>query len=239
MQPGGPQQLQGRVLRVLQSKSETGAFYDKISGVYDLLAEHSEGAVRQTGIEWLALRSGERVLEVGFGTGHSLVQLAQAVSPNGKVFGLDLSKGMRAQAQARLEKERLIDRVELSCGDATHLPYPDGSMDVVFMSFTLELFDTPEIPLVLGECKRVLRAGGRIGVVAITKEGEEGFAVEAYEWTHQHFPNLLDCRPIFVRRSLEDAGFAIRNATITKMWVPVEIVIAERVQGGSSDESSD
>ena len=160
---------------MLQSKDETRAFYDKISGVYDLLAEHSEGPVRQTGLDKLALMPGEHVLEIGYGTGHCLVQLAEAVGPEGKVFGIDLSEGMRARAQERLEKENLIDRVELSCGDATHLPYPDGSMDAVFMSFTLELFDTPEIPQVLAECKRVLRAGGRIGVVAITKEGKEGF----------------------------------------------------------------
>jgi len=66
-------------------------------------------------------------------------------------------------------------------------------------------------------------------VVAITKERNEGFAVAAYEWTHQHFPNLLDCRPIFVRRALEDAGFSIRSATITNMWVPVEVVVATKV----------
>jgi demethylmenaquinone methyltransferase/2-methoxy-6-polyprenyl-1,4-benzoquinol methylase len=53
--------------------------------------------------------------------------------------------------------------------------------------------------------------------------------VEAYEWTHQHFPNLLDCRPIFVRRALEDAGFSIRNATIANMWVPVEVVVGAKV----------
>jgi len=228
MQSNQPQPHPSGVLRVLQSKDETRAFYNKISGVYDLLAERSEGPVRQAGLEKLALASGERVLEIGYGTGHCLVQLATAVGPEGRVFGMDLSEGMRARARERLEKEHLTGRTELSCGDATHLPYDDGSLDAVFMSFTLELFDTPEIPQVLAECRRVLRAGGRIGVVAITKEGREGFAVEAYEWTHEHFPNLLDCRPIFVRRALEAAGFSIRDATITKMWVPVEIVVAEK-----------
>ena len=229
MLPNKRQQPQASVLRVLQTKDETRAFYDKISGVYDLLAEHSEGPVRQIGLDQLALAPGERVLEIGYGTGHCLVQIAGAVGPEGKVFGIDLSEGMRAQARERVEKEHLIDRVELSCGDATHLPYPDGSMDAVFMSFTLELFDTPEISQVLASCARVLRPGGRIGVVAITKEGKEGFAVEAYEWTHQHFPNLLDCRPIFVRRALEDAGFSIGNATIANMWGPVEIVVGANV----------
>lgn len=224
-----PQQHQGVVLRVLQSKDETRAFYDKISGVYDLLAEQSEGPVRKAGLDKLAVAQGERVLEIGYGTGHCLVQLAEAVGPEGKVFGIDLSEGMRKRARERLEKEHVLDRVELSCGDATHLAYADVSMDAVFMSFTLELFDSPEIPKLLAECKRVLRIGGRIGVVAITKEGKQGFAVEAYEWTHQHFPNLLDCRPIFVRRELEYAGFMIRDATITKMWVPVEIVVAKKI----------
>jgi ubiquinone/menaquinone biosynthesis C-methylase UbiE len=229
MQSNQPQQDSRDMLRVLQSKDETRAFYDKISAVYDLLSERSEGPVRQAGLDELALIPGERVLEIGYGTGHCLVQLAKAVGPEGKVLGIDLSEGMRTQAKDRLEKEHLAGRVELLCGDATHLPYPGGSLDAVFMSFTLELFDTPEIPLVLAECERVLRAAGRIGVVAITKEGRVGFAVEAYEWTHQHFPNLLDCRPIFVRRALEDAGFSIKQARITKMWVPVEIVVAEKV----------
>ena len=229
MQSNKSLRQQGGMLRVLQSKDETRAFYDKISGVYDLLAEQSEGPARQAGLGKLAVASGELVLEIGYGTGHCLVQFAEAVGPGGKVFGIDISERMRARARERLEKEHLIDRVELSCGDAAQLPYPDGSMDAVFMSFTLELFDTPEIPQVLADCKRVLRAGGRIGVVAITKEGKEGFAVEAYEWTHKHFPNLLDCRPIFVRRALEDAGFSIRDATIAKMWVPAEIVVAEKV----------
>ena len=224
---GGEPRDSSAILRVLQSREATRAFYNKISAVYDLLAEHSEGPVRQAGLSRLAVRPGETVLEIGYGTGHCLLQLGEAVGPEGKVFGIDLSDGMRVRARERLEKANLLDRVELSYGDAAQLPYSPASMDAVFMSFTLELFDTPEIGTVLRECKRVLRLGGRIGVVAITKEGNPGLAVEAYEWMHRHFPNLLDCRPIYARRELEDAGFSICDATIARMWVPVEIVLAK------------
>jgi len=88
------------------------------------------------------------------------------------------------------------------------------------------LFDNPEIPLVLEECKRILRPSGRIVVVGMSKEGEDGAVLRVFEWTHQHFPNFLDCRPIFVRRSLEKAGFYIQSVATMSMWVPVEIVLA-------------
>ena len=94
------------------------------------------------------------------------------------------------------------------------------------MSFALELFDTPAIPKVLAECRRVLQRGGRIVVVALSKEGPPGLALEAFQWTHQHFPNLLDCRPIYARRALDDAGFSIAETVLDRMWVPVEIVAA-------------
>ena len=64
-------------------------------------------------------------------------------------------------------------------------------MDGIFMSFTLELFDTPDIPRVLAECNRVLKPGGRLVVVGMSKEGPQGLLIRAFEWTHQHFPNLF------------------------------------------------
>jgi ubiquinone/menaquinone biosynthesis C-methylase UbiE len=94
------------------------------------------------------------------------------------------------------------------------------------MSFALELFDTPEIPLVLGECKRVLRNGGRIVVVGMSKEGPKDPLVRVFEWTHKHFPNFLDCRPIYIQRVLEKAGFTIQKALVKHMWIPVEIILA-------------
>ena len=221
-----PATVKPEIQRVFQSKAETKAFYDKISHVYDLLAEHSEGPIRRAGLEKLNALPGEKVLEIGFGTGHSLVSLAQSVGSTGKVFGLDLSERMLDVARDNLHKAGLADRVELTCGDAEQLAYPSDALDAIFMSFTLELFDTPEIPKVLAECKRVLRSGGRIMVVAVSKEGEGGIILEMYEWSHKHFPNLVDCRPIFVRRSLEAAGFRIESTEKKSMWVPVEVVLA-------------
>jgi ubiquinone/menaquinone biosynthesis C-methylase UbiE len=225
------------VLRVLQSKSETKAFYDKISKIYDLMAERSEEPVRNAGLQKLAVKAGESVLEIGYGTGHCLVALARAAGPNGHVYGIDLSEGMRQQAEARLQREQIAAPVDLTCGDAAHLPYDAESLDAIFMSFTLELLDTPEIPIVLSECRRVLRPDGRIVVVGMSKEGKNGFVVHAFEWTHRHFPNFLDCRPIYVARALAGAGFTIVAAETAHMWVPVEIVAA-RASNQSSEEGT-
>jgi demethylmenaquinone methyltransferase/2-methoxy-6-polyprenyl-1,4-benzoquinol methylase len=220
------------------SRAETKALYDKISKVYDLLSEHTEGPVREAGLRMLAPQSGESVLEIGFGTGHALVGLARAVGPSGKVHGIDLSDGMMAVAQSLLRHEGFADRVELRSGDATDLPYPADSMDTVFMSFTLELFDTPEIPAVLAQCRRVLKTGGRIVVVGMSKEGEHGLVYEAYEWTHRHFPNFVDCRPILVSHVLAAAGFQVTEKQNLHIWVPMEIVRAAKLTESESHSPS-
>jgi len=212
----------------LRSRQETRAFYDKIAGVYDLLAERSEQPVRRAALRALHPGSGEKILEIGSGTGRSLVALARAVAPGGRVWGLDLAPEMVRIAGHRVRRAGLADGVMLLCGDAAALPFAAASVDAIFTSFTLELFDASEIPVVLSECRRVLRHGGRIAVASLSKETEPGAAERVYEWTHRHFPNLLDCRPIRVRAVVEEAGFRIRSVEKARMWVEVEIVVGAR-----------
>ena len=158
------------VTRVERSKEAARAAYDGLSKWYDLLAGSSEKKFADFGLQKLDAKAGEKILEIGFGTGNSLVSLVGCVGKTGKVYGVDLSTGMFRVAQSKLKKNGTLGRVELQCADAMHLPYPDNLFDAVFISFVLELFDTPELPLVLHECKRVLQSNGRIGVVALSKQ---------------------------------------------------------------------
>ena len=214
------------ISRVSRTRSEARAAYDRLSRWYDALAGNWEQKPRLAGLQLLAVQPGETVLEIGPGTGQALSILAQAATERGRVLGLDLSPGMLAIAGARLAQAALAGQVWLSCGDAACLPFASETCDALFTSFTLELFDTPEIPLVLQECRRVLRPGARLCVISLSKAGPSRKMVELYEWSHARFPALVDCLPIFARQSLEDAGFKITAARQMSLWgLPVEIAL--------------
>ena len=213
--------------RVRRSKEEARAAYDRMSAWYDLLAGASEQPHVRAGLRKLDARQGERILEIGFGTGRALASLAEAVGSSGRAYGIDISEGMARQASGRLEEVGLRDDAGLILGDGARLPLRDGSLDAVFMSFALELFDTPRIPLVLGACRRVLGERGRLCVVSLTKQGRGSLSVRLYEWVHTKMPRYVDCRPIHVTRLLEDAGFEIVDAERRSMWtLPVPIALA-------------
>jgi ubiquinone/menaquinone biosynthesis C-methylase UbiE len=103
-------------LRVFQTKDQTKAFYNKISHVCDLLSKRSEAPMRKAGIELLKPKPSESILEIGFGTGHSLVSLATAVGPKDRVFGLDLSDKMASLTGENLAEAGLLDRARIHCG---------------------------------------------------------------------------------------------------------------------------
>lgn len=217
------------MLGVPRTKAQAQASYDRMSRSYDLFAGAFEKRLRNLALARLAVAEGEAVLEIGFGTGHSLMQIARAVGEQGNANGVDLSPGMLDVTRRRLTKVGLAGRVALHCGDAADLPYPDEQFDAAFMSFTLELFDTPDIPVVLGEIRRVLKPGGRLGVVCLSRENGMPLMLRIYEWLHRRLPQFIDCRPIYVAQALREAGFQLAHTESENLWgLPAKVAVGAK-----------
>ncbi len=216
-----------QISRVIRSRKQARSSYNKLSRWYDLMAGDFESKPRDAAIHKLAPGKGEVVLEIGCGTGQAIVKMAECVGHSGKIFGIDISDRMLEIAQTRVKRMGTGDWVRLLCGDGVQIPFRNGVFDAILMSFTLELFDTPEIPMVLAECKRCLRTGGRICVVGLSKQ-QPNFMTGLYEWFHEKIPLIVDCRPIFVQQSLESSGFQILSVKeLSMMGLKSELVLAQ------------
>jgi ubiquinone/menaquinone biosynthesis C-methylase UbiE len=202
-------------------------------GNYDRLSQWYEGFTgpelkyMRIGLKMLDIQAGEKVLEIGCGTGHALIDMAYSSSEKGMVYGIDLSKGMIHKSQRKVSRARLASRINLQIGDAVGLPYKSNCFNAMFMSFTLEIFNSSEIPHILAEIKRVLIPGGRLVVVALEKKNIR--AVNIYEWFHFQMPSVVDCCPINLRETLETAMFIPVNSVEKSMWgLPISVMLARK-----------
>jgi len=220
---------QGDILRVSATPEDIKKSYGVMSRLYSFFEGIFEKRLREKGLELLSVKEGEVALEIGIGTGFSLLKIARSVGKRGKAYGIDITPQMLKLTEKRLQRAGLVDRVELHEGDARTMPYEDNMFDAVYMAETLELFDTPDIPRVLGEIKRVLKPSGRLVVASLSKEGRENFwFLRFYEWMHQKFPKYASCRPIYVEQAVMDAGFNIvkRQEFMIMKLMPMKLVIA-------------
>jgi ubiquinone/menaquinone biosynthesis C-methylase UbiE len=208
--PPGEAAWMAGVAPVERPVTRARATYDRVAAVYDLAENPFEYRARRYGLRLLTVRPGERVLEIGRGTGHALAALAGGAGPSGQILGVDLSARMLGRARRRVTRAGYAARVALIQGDAHRLPVAAGAFDAVFMSFVLDLIDTRRIPQVLGECRRVLRPGGRLGVVCLQLTQPPPPMTRLYLAARRHLPDLLDCRPIPLLDLLTDDGWHLQ-----------------------------
>ncbi len=128
--------------------------YSDFAATYERRWRHYLTATFERTFAALAPRPGERILDVGCGTGLALARLAEA-QPDLHLAGVDLSAEMLARARGRLPQS-----VSLARGDARHLPFAAAQFDAVITSNALHYLDDPA--QALDEMARVLAPGGRL-----------------------------------------------------------------------------
>jgi ubiquinone/menaquinone biosynthesis C-methylase UbiE len=135
--------------------------YDQIAASYDRRFAHGESSSLHL-LQRLAWEAEvERILEVGCGTGHWLINLRNERSgaPVPERIGLDLSSGM-------LEKAHNKDPgLPLVCGEASHLPFTSQAYDLVYCVNALHHFERPQA--FIAEANRVMQPGGRLAVIGL------------------------------------------------------------------------
>ncbi|KMY44167.1 ubiquinone biosynthesis methyltransferase UbiE [Bacillus sp. FJAT-27916] len=145
-----------------QSKEErVHHVFEKISDQYDtmnsVISFQLHKKWRADTMKKMAVKPGDKALDVCCGTADWSIALAEAVGAQGKVCGLDFSENMLKVGKEKVQKYGLKN-VELIHGNAMELPFEDNSFDYVTIGFGLR--NVPDYLTVLKEMNRVLKPGG-------------------------------------------------------------------------------
>ncbi len=137
-----------------QERAALAAYLERVTATPELQT------IARRSMEALALSPGQRVLEVGCGTGVFLPLLAKAVGASGHVVGIDHAPDFVTQARQRMADLGLGDVVTIEQADGYRLPFPDASFDAAHCERVLLHLDNPGS--VLREMRRVVVPGGWI-----------------------------------------------------------------------------
>jgi ubiquinone/menaquinone biosynthesis C-methylase UbiE len=155
----------------------------KAAATYDAAADHFDDEplgfwerIGRRTVAGIGLRTGDRVLDVGCGTGASALPAAQIVGPDGFVVGADLSAHLLDRARAKATALGLRN-VEFRLADMTDLGYPDSRFDAVVSVFSI--FFVPDMEGLVRELWRMVRPGGKL---AVTTWGPRIFGPAYSRW---------------------------------------------------------
>jgi ubiquinone/menaquinone biosynthesis C-methylase UbiE len=220
----------------------------------------AQARLRRRFLKFVPVRSGERVLEVGCGTGVVVRDLAALVGRHGEVVGVDASRELLGRARGLCREVARRTRISLRAADGARLPFAADRFDAA-LAITV-ILHVAEPLRVAREMARVTRAGGRVGlqdqdfgVVAVTHPDRalterimRGVAERVYEEPHsgRRLPGLLRAAGLVDVRLLTDVyqdttlepwtkTFLERRAERAVRFGLVDVATAERWLDGFTE----
>ena len=149
------------ILEARHTHQEIVRKYNLIASVYDVFGILMESKARQRALDMAAIRNGEKVLEVAFGTGLNFVEILKR-NPKGWVDGIDVSEKMLDKAVKRISKIGQKNYA-LHLGDCRHLPFPNETFDILMNQYLLDILPVGDFIPLLREFNRVLKTGWKNG----------------------------------------------------------------------------
>jgi demethylmenaquinone methyltransferase/2-methoxy-6-polyprenyl-1,4-benzoquinol methylase len=151
----------------------------------DVLSFRRHKAWRRFTMKKMAVMPGQAALDVCCGTCDWTISLAEA-SSTGRIVGLDFSSNMLDVGQAKVDRQGLSKQIELIHGNAMELPFEDHSFDHVTIGFALR--NVPDIHQVLREMKRVVKPGGCVVCLELSKPTWQPFKAIYYSYFRYILP---------------------------------------------------
>ena len=187
------------------------AAYRRYAAVYDAVFGPVLQPGRKAVLQALRLRPGERVLEVGVGTGLSLPLYPRDVT----ITGIDVSREMLEKARRRVARQRLANVEALLEMDAERMSFADASFDKVVAMYVVSVVERPA--RLLEELHRVCRPHGEIFLVNHVRSDNRFIA--AVEKGLARFSDKLGFHPDFeLRDMVADAGELTELSRINFFW---------------------
>ena len=162
--------------------------FGSVASRYDIMNDVMSGGIHRVWkdamMDWLAPRSGQKLLDVAGGTGDIAYRFLKRAG-QGHATVLDLTEEMLVEGRKRAEASQMADQLDWSVGDAMALPFPDNSFDVYTISFGIRNVTRPQDAL--NEAFRVLRPGGRLMVLEFSQ-----IPNPAMQWAYDRYSfNLI------------------------------------------------
>src|SRR5262245_10091966 len=136
------------------------------------------------------LKAGERVLDVGCGSGATTIAFAQKVGPSGHVLGIDVSEPMLARARQSAPAELPVDFV---LADATIYPFDPASTDLLASRFGVMFFAEPSVSF--ANMRKALRPSGRLAFACWREPRANPWMMAPLQAVYKHVPKLPEQRP--------------------------------------------